>query len=157
MYKWNNSNNHGHNADNYFWNLSENINAYNIQSTTWTTSLYRFKAKTVISLSTKETTQTTIFFRLTTRMFWQWMLRQKQPMQPFFHDNVNRFMYFLQQRHLQCFLFRIRLHNYVCLIIILTQEEEHSQRFRQLSVEVWIISYISSITTWIRRQFFTQT
>ena len=28
------------------------------------------KAKTVISLSTKETTQTTIFFRLTTRMFW---------------------------------------------------------------------------------------
>ena len=44
-------------------------------------------------------------------------------------------MYFLQQRHLHCFLFRKRSHNYVYLIIILTQEEEHNQRFRQLSVE----------------------
>ena len=67
-------------------------------------------------------------------MFWQLMLRQRQPIQPFFHDNSNRFLCFLQQRHLQCFLFRIRSHN-VCLIIILSQEEEHSQRFRQLSVE----------------------
>ena len=37
-------------------------------------------------------------------------------------------MYFLQQ-------IRIRSHNYVYLKIILTQEEEHSQRSRQLTVE----------------------
>ena len=68
-------------------------------------------------------------------MFWQWMLRQRQPIQPFFHDIINRFMYFLQQGHLQCFLFRVRSNNYVCSIIILTQEEEHNQHFRSLSVE----------------------
>ena len=75
------------------------------------------------------------FFRLTTRMFRQWILRQRQPIQPFSQYSINRIMYFLQQRQLQCFLFRIRSYNYVYLIIILTQEEEHDQRFLQLSVE----------------------
>ena len=68
-------------------------------------------------------------------MFWQCILRQRQPIQPFFHDSINKFMYLLQQRHLQRFLFRVRSHNYFCLIIILTQKEEHNQRFCQLSVE----------------------
>ena len=49
-------------------------------------------------------------------------------------------MYFLQQRHLQRFLFKIRSHNYVYLIIILTQEVEHNQRFRQLSLEFLLSS-----------------
>ena len=48
-------------------------------------------------------------FRLTTRMFWH----PRQPIEPVFHNNINRFMYFLQQRLLQCFLFRIRSH--ICL------------------------------------------
>ena len=63
------------------------------------------------------------------------MLRPRQPIQPFVHDNINRFMHFLQQRHLQCILLRIRSYNYVYLIIILTQEEEYNQCFHQLSVE----------------------
>ena len=56
-------------------------------------------------------------------------------MQPVFYNNINRFMNFPQQRHLQCILFRIRSHTYVYLIILLTQDEEHNQLFRQLSVE----------------------
>ena len=76
-----------------------------------------------------------LFFQLTTRMFWQWMLRQRQPIQLRLIDNINTFLYFLQQRHLQWFLLRIRSHNYVCLVIILTQEEEYNKGFRQLSVE----------------------
>ena len=44
-------------------------------------------------------------------------------------------MNFPQQRHFQCFLFRVRSHNYVYLIILLTQEEEHNQLFCKLSVE----------------------
>ena len=43
-------------------------------------------------------------------------------------------MYFLQQRPLQRYLFRIRSHNYVYLILLLKQEEEHNQLFRQLSL-----------------------
>ena len=74
------------------------------------------------------------------------MLRQRQPIQLFFHDNINRFMYFLQQRHLQCFLFRILAMLYVQNKIIqlclldnnITQEEEHNQGFRQLSAEFLI-------------------
>ena len=46
-----------------------------------------------------------------------------QPIQPVFHNNINRFMYFPQQRYLQCFLFRITSHNYVYLVILLTQKE----------------------------------
>ena len=51
-----------------------------------------------------------LFFRLITRMFWH----SRQPIQPVFHNNINRFMYFPQQRLLQCFLFRIRSH--ICLL-----------------------------------------
>ena len=61
-------------------------------------------------------------------------------MQPVFHNNIKRFMYFPQQRHLQRFLFIIRSHNHVYLIIILTQEEEHSQLFWQQSAEVLVRS-----------------
>ena len=44
-------------------------------------------------------------------------------------------MNFPQQRHLQCLLFRVRSHNYVYLMILLTKEEEHNQFFRQVSAE----------------------
>ena len=56
-------------------------------------------------------------------------------------------MLFHQQTHLKRFLFRIRLYNYVYLIILLTQEEEHNQLFRQLSVEFLVrsINFVHSI------------
>ena len=46
--------------------------------------------------------------------------------------------------------FRVRLQVCVYLIILLIQEEEGNQLFRQLSVELWYdcsISYTSSIPT----------
>ena len=71
-----------------------------------------------------------LFFRLTTKMF----RHSRQPIQPVFHNNINRFMYFPQQRLLQCFLFRIRSH--ICLLNNTTNtKKEHIQLFRQLGVE----------------------
>ena len=92
--------------------------------------VHRFKAKTLISLCTNETTQTTVF-SIDSKNFLTW----RQPMQPVFHNNINRFMYFPQKRHLQCFLFRIKSNTYVYVMILLTQEVEHNKLFRQLSVE----------------------
>ena len=51
-----------------------------------------------------------LFFWLISRMFWHSI----QPIQPVFHNNINRFMYFPQERLLQCFVFRIRSH--ICLL-----------------------------------------
>ena len=65
-------------------------------------------------------------------------------------------MYFPQQRHLQCFLFRIRSHNYVYLIILVTQEEERNQLFHQLSVEFLVrsINFIHFIHPYMNPQPF---
>ena len=92
-----------HNADNYFLNLSSwNIHAYHLYSTTSTT----------ISLVENENFDFTVFklnsnnqfFRLPTRMFWH----KRQSMKPVFHNSISRLMYPPQQRHSQCFLFRLR-------------------------------------------------
>ena len=41
------------------------------------------------------------FFRLTVRMFWH----QRQPIQPVFHNNIDRFMYFPRQRQVYLIIF----------------------------------------------------
>ena len=53
------------------------------------------------------------FFWLTTTMFWH----KRQPIQPAFRNNINRFMYSPRKRHSQHFLFILRAHSYVYLII----------------------------------------
>ena len=100
MYNWHNSNNHGHNTDNYFLIFLAKTFMHTICKLQREETVYRFKAKTFISLCRNETT------RLITRMIW--------PIQPVFHNNISRFMYFPQQRLLQCFLFGIRSH--ICLL-----------------------------------------
>ena len=65
-----------------------------------------------------------LFFRLITRMFWH----SRQPIQPVFHNNINRFMYFPQQRLLQCFLFRIRSH--ICWLNNTTNTTRRTQSTR---------------------------
>ena len=74
--------------------------------------VYIFTAKTLISLCTNETTQTTIF-------------SIDIPIQSAFYNNISRFMYFPQQRLLQCFLFRIRSHT--CLLNNTTNTRRRTQ------------------------------
>ena len=69
-------------------------------------------AKILTSLCTTETTQTTIFL-----IDIKNVLNKRQPIQPVFHHNINRFIYFPQQWDLQRFLFILRAHGYVYLII----------------------------------------
>ena len=76
-----------------FWVLAETF-IHTIYIIQYQQPVHCLKMETLMSRCTTETTETTIFWS-TTRMSWQWML--KQPIQPFFHDNINRFMYFLQQ------------------------------------------------------------
>ena len=71
--------------------------------------VYRFKTKPLISFCRNETTQVTIFSIDNKNV-----LTFKRTYIPVFHNNINIFMYFPQQRLLQCFLFRIRSH--ICLL-----------------------------------------
>ena len=52
-------------------------------------------------------------------------LHSRQPIQPGFYNNINRFMYSPQQRLLQCFLFRIKSH--VCLLNNTTNTRRRTQ------------------------------
>ena len=84
-----------------FWILAKTLmhTIYNLQCQQ---PVHRFKTKTVISLCTNETTQTTIF-----SIDNENVLNKRQPIQSVFQNNIDKFIYFPQLRHLQLVLFRL--------------------------------------------------